>query len=132
MSSDPRVKGYAALAAAFVLGVAAGGGAAYGFAQQRYARFLGERPAFWESRRIGALSRRLDLDSAQRDRVRVVMEKHAGERRRIEREMLERCGEPLRAEQVEIDAEVRAVLRPEQAARFDEMAKRRERFLRQP
>jgi hypothetical protein len=132
MASEPRWKGYAALAAAFVLGAAAGGGVAFGATQHRYARLLGERPGFFEARRAFALSRRLGLNASQQDRVRGIVEQHAERRRQLEREVFERCGDSLRAEQAAVDTEIRAVLEPDQQKRFDQMAKRRERFWRQP
>jgi hypothetical protein len=132
MASDSRWKGYAALAVAFVLGVAAGGGVAFGVTQHRYARLLGERPGFFEARRAFALSQRLGLSGSQRDRVRDIVERHADRRRALERDIFERCGDALRTEQATIDTEIRGVLAPDQQQRFDQMAKRRGRLFRQP
>jgi Spy/CpxP family protein refolding chaperone len=129
MVNASRWKSYAALVAVFVLGTIVGAGASHAHAQRRYARLLGDRPEFLETRRLGALSRHLDLDDAQRERMRAIIERHADERRQLTRDVFERCGAPLRAQQAATDVEIRAVLRPAQQPRFDAIAKeRRDRF----
>jgi len=130
MASDRKLTGYAALVAIFVLGAATGGAASYAMMQRHYARMFRDHPGeMMDGRRLGALSRRLDLDSTQRDRIRAIMERHGDERRRLTREMFERCGDSLRAAQGAIDDEVRQTLRPEQVPRYDAVVKERhERF----
>src|SRR4051794_13321916 len=125
MVNQTRVKGYAVLLSVFMLGAFAGGGTAYAVAQHRFARLIGDHPRFFETRRIGAISHRLGLDGDQRERVRAVMDRHFAERQKLEREMYERCGDALRATESQMDDEVRAVLEPDQRARYDQLAKER-------
>jgi Spy/CpxP family protein refolding chaperone len=125
MVSTSRLKAYAVLAGMFLLGAAAGGGASYAHAQRRYAVLVSERPEFLESRRLGALARRLSMDGDQRDRVRAIMERHAEERRLLTRQMYERCGDSLRQNQAAVDAEVRGVLSADQRQKYDELAGQR-------
>jgi hypothetical protein len=128
MVNAARLKAYGLLAGMFALGAAAGGGVSYAHAQRKYAMLVGERPEFLEMRRLGALGRRLSLDGDQRDRVRAIMERHAEERRQLTRQMYERCGDPLRANQAAVDQEVRAILGPAQQQKYDEIStERRER-----
>ncbi len=77
----------------------------------------------FEHRRLGALSHRLDLDDAQEDKVRVIMAKSGQARRELTRAMMDRCGDPLRAQKAQMDAEIRALLRPDQQTRYDALVK---------
>jgi Spy/CpxP family protein refolding chaperone len=129
MANERRFKGYALLIATFLLGVATGGGASYASMQRHYARMFRDRPEMLESRRLGALARRLDLDDSQRDRVRAIMEKYSDDRRALTRDMFARCGEKMKAAQDALDNDVRRTLRPDQVSRYDALAKeRREHF----
>ena len=129
MANERRFKGYALLIATFLLGVATGGGASYASMQRHYARMFRDRPDMFESRRLGALARRLDLDDSQRDRVRAIMEKYSDDRRALTRDMFARCGEKMKAAQDALDNDVRRTLRPDQVSRYDALAKeRREHF----
>jgi Spy/CpxP family protein refolding chaperone len=88
-----------------------------------------DRPDMLESRRLGALARRLDLDDSQRDRVSAIMEKYSDDRRALTRDMFARCGEKMKAAQDALDNDVRRTLRPDQMSRYDALVKeRREHF----
>ncbi len=118
-----RVKGYGALLIVFVLGLLIGGAGSRALLQRRYAHLFRDRFSVFEQRRIGALSRRLDLDDAQDQKVRAIMAKYGQERRKLARDMLDRCGDPMRAQKAQMDAEIRAVLRPDQQSRYDALVK---------
>lgn len=118
-----RLKGYGALLLVFVLGVLAGGAGSRAMLQRRYARLFRDRFSVFEHRRLGALSHRLALDDAQEDQVRGIMAKYGQERRQLTRAMLDRCGEPLRAQKAQMDVEIRALLRPDQQSRYDALVK---------
>jgi hypothetical protein len=118
-----RVKGYGALLIVFVLGVLIGGAGSRALLQRRYAHLFRDRFSVFEQRRIGALSHRLDLDDAQDQKVRAIMAKYGQERRKLARDMLDRCGDPLRAQKAQMDAEIRALLRPDQQSRYDALVK---------
>jgi sugar phosphate isomerase/epimerase len=78
---------------------------------------------------IDWLSRKLDLDAAQRDKVLEIMARHRDKRRELAQKMFESCGEPLQKDKTEMDAEIRAVLRPEQIALWDQfVAAQRDHF----
>lgn len=121
-----KLKGYAALALVFLLGLLAGGAGSRALLQRRYGRLFKDPSALFERRRLGALARRLDLDDAQEDRVRDILSKYAGQRRGLTREIMDRCGAPLRAQRTQLDGEIRSVLRPDQQARYDLLLKDRE------
>jgi protein CpxP len=71
-----------------------------------------------------ALQRELGLTSQQRDAVQGILERQLPERRRLMSDMLQHCGDPLRVHKAKVDAEIRAVLNPEQQRRFDALAAR--------
>ena len=116
-----KLKGYGALLLVFVLGILAGGAGSRAWLQRRYAHLFRDRSAIFEHRRLGALTRRLNLDDPQTDRVRAVMNKYGKQRQKLTREIMDRCGAPLRAEKTHMDVEIRALLRPDQQARYDEL-----------
>jgi hypothetical protein len=118
-----RLKGYGALLLVFVLGMLLGGAGSRAMLQRRYARLFRDRFSVFEHRRLGALSHRLDLDDTQEDKVRGIMAKYGQERRELTRAMLDRCGDPLRAQKAQMDAEIRALLRPDQQSRYDALVK---------
>lgn len=127
---NTRAKGYLVLGAVFVLGAAAGGAGAHAFDARRHAAVLGEGGRrLFEMRRMHALSRKLDLDATQEQKVGALFEAERAEMRALSRDMMDKCGQPLREHKAKIDAQVRAVLRPEQQKRFDELVdERRERM----
>ncbi len=123
-----KTKGYLVLAVVFVLGAAAGGGAMFAYSDQRHAALLREDGKEFESRRLHALSRKLDLDADQESRIRTILQTDRDDSRQLSRAMLQRCGQPLRDHKTKVDADIRAVLRPDQQARYDKLvAERRER-----
>jgi len=117
-----KLKGYAALILVFTLGILLGGAGTRAMLQRRYERFARD-PAMFERRRLGALSHRLKLDDAQRDRVRDVLGKYGKQRRALSREIMTRCGGPLREQKSRMDGELRSLLRPDQQARYDQLIK---------
>jgi Spy/CpxP family protein refolding chaperone len=122
-----RVLGYLLLAAAFAVGAACGGGAAFAYVAKRHTTMLheGRGP---ESRRMRALSRRLELDTDQEQRIRAILAKDRDTMRDLGRAMFESCGGPIRDQKARVDAAIREVLRPEQQKRYDELLDRREQF----
>ena len=118
-----KAKAYGVFALVFALGAATGGGAALAWAHERRVAQLDNDHEF-ESRRLRALSRKLDLDADQEARIGSILAKDHDESRRLGRDIIERCGQPLRDHKTAIDAEIRAVLRPEQQERFDKLAQR--------
>ncbi|HEX3775989.1 MAG TPA: hypothetical protein VHV51_16065 [Polyangiaceae bacterium] len=118
-----RVKGLGALLLVFVLGLLIGGAGSRAMLQRRYAGLFRDRYSVFEHRRINALSHRLGLDDAQSDQVRAIVSKYSPERRKLAREMLDRCGDPLRAQKARMDVEIRGALRPDQRTRYDALIK---------
>jgi len=110
-----------ALVAAFGLGAVAGGYGTKSYLLHRFAERFGGPPG---RARMGfhveALARALDLDAVQRDKIQKIFEAHEGERRRT----FERCEPEHRALREKIDAEVRAVLTPEQQEKYETMRRR--------
>jgi Spy/CpxP family protein refolding chaperone len=83
--------------------------------------------------RMRALQRALNLSPEQRTSVAAILERQAPERRRLMGEMMQKCGDPVRAYKAKADAEIRAVLNPDQQIQFDKLAKRQaERFFQGP
>jgi hypothetical protein len=119
--SAPRVKAYLALAAAFVLGGICSAAGYHVLVQRDYARlFGGDREAF-EARRIEAMTRELDLSREQNVGIKQIFRRHAVERQRLMQAAMSQCGAPMAKHRERIDAEVRALLRPEQRPRFEAM-----------
>lgn len=131
--STNRVKAYAALAAAFVLGGVCSVAGYHALVQRDYARlFGGDREAF-EARRIEAMTRELGLSSEQSASVREIFRRHAPERQRLMQATMSQCGAPMAEHRARIDAEVRALLSPEQRPRFEVMrAEHQRRMLGAP
>ena len=124
-----RLYAYLVVAAAFLVGAICGGGAAFAYVSERHAAILREDARGPETRRLRILSRKLDLDADQEQRIRDILTKERETMRDLGRDMMERCGAPLREHKSHVDAEIRAVLRPDQQRRYDELReKRRERM----
>ena len=124
-----KLKAISLLTGVFVLGAVAGVGGT--LALQTSDRI--ERHRFDPSRRgelsLQALTRRLDLDSAQQRKMADILERHAPMRRRVMQEVMERCGSTFREEKERLDDEIRAILSSQQRARFEQIAERqRERM----
>ena len=124
--SGRRTRAYLVLVAVFGLGAGTGAAISYAFAQRHHAEVVADGRTF-EMQRLRALARRLDLDVAQQERVRDILEKEGNESQALNREMYERCGAPLRDRRARVEAEIRAVLRPEQQERYDQMLEHRRR-----
>ena len=124
-----RAYGYLVLAAAFAVGVACGGGAAFAYVAQKHAAILRDDGRGPETRRLRILTRRLDLDADQEQRIHAILSKDRDAMRELGRSMVEMCGEPLREQKARVDAAIRSVLRPEQQRRYDALLdQRHERF----
>ncbi|HEY4105259.1 MAG TPA: hypothetical protein VGM44_15285 [Polyangiaceae bacterium] len=118
-----RVRGLGALLLVFILGLLIGGAGSRAMLQRRYAHLFRDRYSVFEHRRINALSHRLGLDDAESEQVRSIVSKYSPERRKLAREMFDRCGDPLRAQKGRMDVEIRAALRPDQQTRYDALVK---------
>jgi len=113
-----------ALVAAFVLGAVAG---AYGMRGQMLRGFT-QRMAGPPGRarmefRIEAMSRTLGLTPEQRQKIDQIMTAHEEERRQL----MERCAPDGQSLREKVDAEIRAVLTPEQQKKFDALPRRQHR-----
>ena len=124
------IRAAAVLALVFVLGAVSGVGAAYAWVRHRDAATMDDdHHGYRDPRRLRALERALDLTDAQRDRVRDILQRSAGQRRDLAQHMYEQCGSDLRRHHDAVAAEIRAVLDPAQQQRFDEIgARQQQRF----
>jgi hypothetical protein len=122
-----KLKGIGAFLVVFALGILAGGAGSRALLQRRYADLFKNRYSLFEQRRLGALAYRLKLDDAQEDKVRGIMSKYGDKRRELTRDIMDRCGAPLREQKALIDAEIRGVLRPDQQPRYDKLLRDGER-----
>jgi len=118
-----KLKGYGALLLVFTLGILLGGAGSRAMLQNRYRSMFRDPEKMFEHRRVGAISRRLKLDDTQEDRARDIFSKYGKQRRVLTREIMTRCGAPLHAQKVQMDSEIRALLRPDQQARYDQLVK---------
>jgi uncharacterized membrane protein len=125
-----RAKIYGAFLAVFLLGGVAGGGLVYARTRGDYASLASDETGeLRERRRLSAFSRELGLSDDQSQRVRAIFLRYRPERRRLLRAAFEQCGKPLIDHKAKMDAEIRALLRADQQARFDRLlAAQRERF----
>ncbi len=122
-----RFRGAIVLALVFALGAGTGGAIAFAIVRSGHARAMAEGGAF-EQHRAHGLARRLDLDASQEEKVRAILAKDGVDSRGLYKDMLERCGQPLREQKERADAEIRALLRPDQQQKFDALlAERRDR-----
>lgn len=118
-----KLKVYGALLGVFLLGSIGGGAVGSAITQRRMGKIFKDPSAVFEKRRAGALVRRLDLDDAQEEKVRGVLGKYGAKRRELTRDIMERCGAPLREQKTQMDGEIRGLLRPDQQARYDRLLK---------
>lgn len=126
-----RRRGYAIVFGTFLLGGLCGGGVGYAVSQWSLSALLSEdRGEARDARRLEAFTRELELTSDQRERVRVIVERHRPERERQIRRMFDECGQPMLRVKEAMDAEIRALLTPDQRRRFDAMLERRAQFFR--
>lgn len=129
MVKSRKLNAYVLLFVAFVLGAASGGAMTYGFVKREQVALLDDGArGLIEERRMHALSRKLDLDDEQRARIADIFEANRASKHAIDEDVMLRCGGRLDEHRAKLDADIRAVLRPEQRERFDELVqKRRER-----
>ena len=124
-----RLKAYCALAGMFVLGAVSSAAGYHVLARRERAELFSGDPAAFEARLVEVMSRELDLDNDQREKLRGILQKHAGERRRLMREEREACGGPMNQHRERVDAEIRALLNPAQRSRFETLRLERRRRL---
>ena len=116
---------YLVLLGVFVLGAVAGGASVFAVLQRRNAaRLLDDRE---DERRLVALTRHLDLDASQRERIAAVLNDARHETRVIAHQTDLKCGHPLLDLREKVDAQLRAELRPDQQSRFDDLLAARRR-----
>jgi hypothetical protein len=119
---------YAAFAAVFLLGGAAGAASAHAYVT-RSLLSSDDGGELRDRRRLEALRRELGLRSSQTERVREILLRHRPEHRKLVRATFERCGDELRGERAELDSEIRRELDAAQQRRFDELVREaHERF----
>jgi len=124
-----ELRAVAILIGVFLLGAVAGLGGGVAYVRHEARGFSSEPGARMERARLWALSRALDLTDAQRDRIQVILERHRKEREEVWRKVMTDCGEPLEKSKAALDAEIRAVLTPEQLPKFYALAtEQREHF----
>lgn len=111
----------------FLLGALTGGAGGFALAHRRHASMLREERR--EGYRLRALTRTLDLDADQQQKVGAILAKDRDEARALGREVMERCGQPLRDHKARVEGEIRSVLRPEQQRRFDALVEERREHL---
>jgi hypothetical protein len=120
-----RWLGYLVLVGVFLLGAVAGGTSVFAVLQRRNAaRLLDDRE---DERRLVALTRRLDLDGSQRERIAAVLNDARHETRVIAHQTDLKCGHPLLDLREKVDALLRAELRPDQQSKFDDLLAARRR-----
>jgi len=113
-----NLKAVGILFAVFALGTVAGAGGAFAYTRDEI-RDLADQPAMHEARRLRALSRRLALSDEQERQLKGALNRRRKERREVWMRTMERCGDPIRQQKAELDAEIRKVLNDEQRAKFD-------------
>ena len=133
MVNRSNIKVLLVLVGVFAGGAGTGVAASLAWTHRRMVGILEHGGSPHNDQRMRALQRALDLSPAQRILVAAILERQAPERRRLMGEMMQKCGDPVRAYKTQADAEIRAVLNPEQQQRFDKLAKRQaERFFQGP
>lgn len=116
------------LAGTFALGTLAGFAGGYAHSQRECARLLDPRGEGPPARMLEAFARELDLRSDQRQAIRAIFERRRQGMEQARLRMFEQCGKTLLDHQAEAEAEIRALLDPEQQARFDELRAHRQRW----
>lgn len=120
---SPRLQSALVLAGVFALGAITGGAAVH-FTRERRIHAMMDAPPHQERLRrlLRALEHDVKLDDAQREKVKEILAGHEAEVKEIRRAAAPR----LSALRARIAVEIRAVLRPDQAADFDEFLKKQE------
>ena len=125
MVIGPKVKAAAVLLLVFLLGGVAGAAVMRVRVRREMIGYGSEPGPRAHRMRMRALSRALDLDPEQEARVRDIFEKHRAEREGLMAAAMNECGAPLEAHRKKMDDAIRAILRPEQRAKFDSLKQRR-------
>ena len=125
MSANSRA--YLILGLVFVLGAATGAGAMYA-TSRRGPRHLDRTPGRgYIERRLGELNEAIALTPEQQTQVSAIFERQREPRVKLLREIMDRCGDPLRQMGATTDAEIRALLTPDQQPKFDNLLRTREK-----
>lgn len=113
-----RTKVYAVIAGVFLLGAVSGAGVSWAVSQRQCQKLVSGEEGY-ESRRVGALARELDLNADQKQKIAEIFKRHRDERRELTKTLVERCGDPFRERREKFHAEIAALLNAEQRARFE-------------
>lgn len=124
MVNRSRAKAYGILVAVFVLGATTGAGVCKAVIEGEYRDLASGDPEDWHRRKLEAMGRQLELSDEQQQAIGAIFRKHDDQRRRLMRTMIQSCGQPLEQHKAQVDAEVRAVLTPEQANRLEDLLKK--------
>ena len=117
-----RIKALAVLVGVFLLGAATGVGVTLAYSEHKLAQFAEPDGSRRSQRRLDALTRVLELTPAQREAIAAILRREEPEVRARMRDAMERCGQSLRDQKAKVDAEIRALLTPEQQKKFDQLA----------
>jgi hypothetical protein len=118
------VRAVGTLLAVFLLGAVVGTGGTVALQRHREHSFRGEERFRMDHIRLRALASALDLSDAQRDRIRIILEKSREQRKAAWDTVVAQCGDTLRQNKESLDAAIRAELTPAQRPRFDELSRR--------
>ena len=133
MVNRSNIKACLVLSGVFVGGLGTGVATTLAWSHSKMVHFLEQGSPSHGELRMRALQHALNLSADQRTKVTAILERQAPERRRLVGEMMQRCGDPVRAYKAKADTEIRALLSPEQQVQFDKLAKRQaERFFLEP
>jgi Spy/CpxP family protein refolding chaperone len=122
MVSRLRINALAVLVGVFLLGAATGVGVTLTYSQHKLAELAGPDGSRRGQRRLDALTHVLELTPDQREAVGAILKREEPEVRARMRDAMEQCGQSLRDHKAKVDAEIRAVLTPEQQKKFDQLA----------
>ena len=117
--------GYVLLSIVFLLGAIVGGGGVLAWSQESHAAVMAQGAKGFQHYRLRALTRKLDLDREQHERVAGILEDDGEVSQALGQEMVQRCGQRLREHKNEVDQNIRTVLRPDQQRRFDRLTEER-------
>jgi hypothetical protein len=121
-----RFRGVLILALVFVLGGVAGGTSVFSVLKRRSAALLVDDRV--DERRLEGLTSQLALEGTQRQAVAGILNEARREARVISLQTDVRCGHPLLDHRARVDDRIRAELRSDQQAKFDQfLSQRRER-----
>lgn len=125
-----RFRAYLVALAIFALGALAGGGGSFAYAQKRHEALLRDDDAGVQSRRVRVLTKKLDLDEGQQQRIEAILAKDKEDSRALGADMMQRCGQSLRDHKADVDAKIKAELRPDQQDKYDHLSEERKRRFR--